>query len=163
MVGGTCVVFRVSTLWCSLDRQFVRRILPLPTLDRPPGLPAAIEGTFDLAGTAVPVLRLDRLFGLPLSAAHIYQHLILCRDESTPLCLLVDMVSHILPTPKTRIAALADGETLNGCVSGRFQHGQAIVHMLDGDRLLDQRERRMLADFQAARQRRYDSLETNQA
>lgn len=163
MVGGTFAVFRVSTLWCSLDQRFVRRILPLPALDQPPGLPEAIGGTFDLAGMAVPVLRLDRLFGLTPSPPSIYQPLILCRGEDAPLALLVDRVSHVLPTPADRITRLSGGETLNGCVVGRFQLGPVSVHVLDGERLLDQRERRTLADFQAAQQRRYDSLEARQA
>lgn len=163
MVGGTCVVFRVSTHWCSLDQRFVRRILPLPILDRPPSLPAALEGTFDLAGDTVPVLRLDRLFALTPSPASIYQHLILCRGEEAPLALLVDLVSHVLTIPVDRIAPLADRETLNGCVVGRFQLGLATVHVLDGERLLDRHERRVLADFQAEQQRRYDDLEAHRA
>lgn len=163
MVGGTCIVFKVSTLWCSLDQRFVRRVLPLPAFDRPPGLPPLIDGTFDLAGTTVPVLRLDRLFDLTPSPASIYNHLILCRDEGAPLALLVDLVSHVLRLPESRISTLAEGESLNGCVIGRFQIGFAPVHVLDGERLLDQRERRMLADFQAAQQRRHDGLEAHQA
>jgi purine-binding chemotaxis protein CheW len=163
MVGGTCIVFKVSTLWCSLDQHFVRRILPLPALDQPPGLPAAIQGTFDLAGTTVPVLRLDRLFGLTPSPSSIYNHLILCGGEGPPLALLVDLVSHVLSVPESRISTLAEGETLNGCVVGRFQIGLATVHMLDGERLLDQRERQMLADFQAEQQQRHDSLEAHRA
>ncbi len=163
MVGGTCVVFRVSTLWCSLDRRFVRRILPVPALDRPPGLPAALEGTFDLAGIAVPVLRLDRLFGLTPSRPSIYNHLVLCHGEGPPLALLVDLVSQVLTIPESRVSSLAEGETLNGCVTGRFQIGLATIHVLDGERLLDRREQQMLADFQAAQQRRYDGLEARPA
>ena len=48
-------------------------------------------------------------------------------------------------------------------MAGAFQLGPTTVHMLDGDRLLDRHEQRMLADFQAAQQRRYDSLEAKLA
>ena len=102
MVGGTCIVFSVASVWCSLDQRFVRRILPLPLLDQPPELPAAIEGTFSLLGAAVPVLRLDRLFGLTPSPASIYHHLILCRRDGPPLALLVDRVSQVLAVPENR-------------------------------------------------------------
>lgn len=160
MVGGTYIVFRVATIWCGLERDFVRRILPLPKLDQPPGLPEAIAGTFDLAGTVVPVLRLDRLFDLTPSPPGLYQHLVLCRRDQPPLALLVDVVAHVVAVPADRVTPLADGETLNGCVTGRFEIGETAVHMLDGDRLLDAHERRMLADFQASQQRRHERLGT---
>lgn len=158
MVGDTYVVFRVASIWCSLEQEFVRRILPLPKLDRPPGLPEAIEGTFDLAGIVVPVLRLDCLFDLPPSPPSIYQHLILCRNDRPPLALLVDMVDRVITLPGDHISRVAMEHTLNGCVVGRFEAGEITVHLLDGGRLFDARERRTLTDFQASQQRRYERL-----
>lgn len=159
MVGGTYIVFRVATIWCGLEQEFVRRVLPLPMLDQPPGLPEAIEGTFDLAGTVVPVLRLDRLFDLTPSPPSLYQHLVLYRRDQPPLALLVDVVTHVVTVPADRLKPLADGETLNGCVVGRFEIGETTVHVLDGHRLLDAHERRALADFQTSQQRRHERLE----
>jgi len=130
----------------------------VPRLDLPPGLPAALAGTFDLAGTVVPVLRLDRLFDLAPSPPSLYQHLVLCRRERPPLALLVDVVSQVVTVPASHLKPLADGATLNGCVVGRFEIGAMVVHMLDGDRLLDAHERRALADFQATQQRRHERL-----
>ena len=76
MVRGNYLVFHVGQCLCALPCGQVGRILLLPALDRPPNLPAAIEGVLNHAGTAIPVVRLDRLFGLPCMPQHAYQHVV---------------------------------------------------------------------------------------
>ncbi len=67
----------------------------MPALARPPGLPAILEGILNLGGVAIPVVKLDRLFGLPERVAGLYTPIIVLRSQN-PLALLVDKVSEIL-------------------------------------------------------------------
>jgi len=152
------IVFRVGNVPCALAREAVRRVLPLPALGRTPGLPSAVEGVLDLAGAAVPVLRLDRLFGLPSAPAHAYQHLILLSGSQPPLALLVDQATNVLSAPAERVMPLPPGETFNGCVVGHIATDDAPIHVLSVERLLDKRERQALAEFQAMQQRRLDEV-----
>jgi purine-binding chemotaxis protein CheW len=158
MGKDTYVVFRIGNVPCALAREAVRRVLPLPALGRPPSLPSAIEGVLDLAGAAIPVLRLDRLFGLPSAPVHAYQHLILLTANQPPLALLVDQVTDVLGAPADRVAPLPQGETFNGCVVGHIATDDAPIHVLSAERLLDKRERQALAEFQAMQQRRLDEM-----
>jgi len=158
MGSGTFVVFAVADLTCALAREEVRRILPLPALDRPPGAPSLLEGILDLAGVAVAVLRLDRLFGLPDSPPDPYQHLVLLTEAEPPLALLVDRVVDVVRLPQAGWIELDEAETFNGCVTGRLTLGERSVSLVDVRRLLILRERQLLAEFQAMQQRRLEEL-----
>ena len=63
--SGPLVVIAVGETACALTQEAVRALLPLPHLDRPPGLPAPLAGFLNLGGVAVPVVDLARLLGLP--------------------------------------------------------------------------------------------------
>jgi purine-binding chemotaxis protein CheW len=151
------VMFHVGGASCALPREHVHKILPLPAVARPPGLPAVVEGILDLAGTAVPVLRLAQMFGLTAVPLHAYRHLILLNCEP-PLALLVDQATGVLKVAAGAIAPLHLGETLNGCVVGQIAATDAPIQVLSLERLLDQRERHVLAEFQAVQQRRLEEL-----
>lgn len=159
MSDNAYLVFRIAHVFCALRRECVDRILLLPALGRPPGLPPMVEGILDLAGTAIPVLRLDRLFDLPLSPLHAYQHLILLSDSTPPLALLVDQATNVLNEPAQRVTPIEHGETFNGCVVGHIASDSGPVHVLSAERILDKRERRALADFQAMQQRRLEEMQ----
>lgn len=152
------LVFKIAYVTCALAREHVGRVLLLPALGRPPGLPSAVEGILDLAGTAIPVLRLDRLFDLPLVPSHAYQHLILLSGGAPPLALLVDRATDVLVARAQRVASLESEETFNGCVVGHIATDSAPIHVLSAERILDRRERRALVDFQAMQQRRIDEM-----
>lgn len=152
------VVFNVGNVPCALTREAVRRVLPLPALGRPPGLPSAVEGILNLAGMAIPVLRLGRLFGLPSGPAHAYQHLILLSADQPLLALLVDQATGVLNVPAGRMLPLPQEETFNGCVIGHIASDGAPIHVLSAERLLDKRERQTLVEFQAMQQRRLDEM-----
>jgi chemotaxis signal transduction protein len=67
MASLQITVFDVCGTACALHRSAAREFLPLPRLWRPPALPRPVAGFFNLGGHAVPVLRLDVLFGLQQS------------------------------------------------------------------------------------------------
>lgn len=152
------VVFTVGEETLALRQEDVRRVLPLPALGRPPGLPQIVEGILDLAGVAIPVVRLDRLFGFPPAPLHPYQHLLLLSSVNPPLALLVDRVTEVLRDLGPRITHLGPGETFNDCAVGQFAHGSGSVHLLLAERLLNEHERQALADFQRMEKRRLDEM-----
>jgi purine-binding chemotaxis protein CheW len=157
-ISRTYVVFQVDRLTCALAREEVSRVLPLPALGHPPASPSLVEGILDFGGTAIPVLRLDRLFGLQPSPKSAYQHLILLQPAETPLALLVDRATGVLTVPDDQVAPCSEGETYNGCVIGQIPAQSGSIQLLSATRLLDERERQALAEFQAMQQRRSAEL-----
>src|SRR5690349_23841381 len=98
MAGLQIITFDVNGTACALRREQMRELLPLPRLWRPPALPRPIAGFFNLGGKAVPVVRLDVLFGLEETQADgeaaLYRHLILVQvpGQENPVALLADRV-----------------------------------------------------------------------
>ena len=56
----------------------------MATLFAPPGLPAGLAGFLDLRGTAVPIVRLDRLFDLPELRPGLHTPMIVLRGGGWP-------------------------------------------------------------------------------
>jgi len=158
MGTGAYVIFHVGGVSCALARECVHKVLPLPAMGRPPGLPAVVEGILDLAGKAIPVLRFDRLFGLSAQPLHAYRHLILLSSGEPPLALLVDRATDVLRVPAERIMPLHRGETFNGCVAGHIATADGLIHLLSMERLLDRREQEVLVEFQTTQQRRLEEM-----
>ncbi|CAO3450263.1 CheW3a [Azospirillum argentinense] len=151
------VIFSVSGRTLALPADSVRRFLPLPRLDRPPAAPAVVAGLFRYQGRAVPVLRLDLLFGFDAAPPELYAPLFLTDWDGRPLALLADRVFNILPIPDAERTAADPGLSFNGCAVATIPHhgphggphdgGTATV--IDPTRLLTEAEGRLLAAFQA--------------
>jgi len=146
--SGPLVVIAVGGVACALPQAAVRALLPLPHLDAPPGLPAPLAGFLNLGGTAVPVVDLARLLGLPPGEPHPYRHLVLLHGNRA---LLVDRAADVLP-PGQPIRPVEPGRSLNGLNTGVLEVGDDAVHLLDPTRLLLAEEAATLDDL--ARQAR---------
>lgn len=156
------VAFRIGSIALALPRERIGRILLVPVLGHPPGLPSAIEGILDLAGRAVPVVRLDRLLGLPSIPRHPYRHILLLRDVEPAMALLVDRTTDILRISPDAEKMLPPAETFNGCVIAVYSTPDSTqIHLLSSERLLNERERLTLADFQATEERRLSELRSS--
>jgi len=68
------LIFHSSGLDCAFPLEAVREIVPMAQLFSPPGLPSGLAGFLDLRGTAIPIVRLDRLFDLPEQQAGLHIH-----------------------------------------------------------------------------------------
>jgi purine-binding chemotaxis protein CheW len=155
MAGGAAyLLIDVAGTGCAVRREAVREILPLPRLWRPPGVPAALAGFFDLGGTAVPVLDLAVLFGLDRPEAGreaVYRHLLLVGG---PLALLVDRVTDLATVPPEAVAPVSEGTSLNGCVAEEIRLGGRLLHGLALEKILLADERaRLDAQTRAAQAR----------
>lgn len=153
------MLFRLGGELCALPMGSVRVILHMAATARPPGLPSILEGFLDLAGTAVPVLRTARLYGLPGRDPGLYTPLLILHGEAHPVALLVDEVSGTLVTGRDHLHAVKDGQVLNGCVEAELEAAGKSVHLLCPQRILLDEERQRLIELQAMAQKRSQELE----
>ena len=132
----------------------------MPRLWRPPGTPHPVAGFFNLSGTAVPVLRLDVIFGLEevedAPEAALYRHLVLIEglSGSGPGALLVDRVQDVVEVDARQMSPVGPEETLNGCIEAEIAFDDRLIHLLSRQRILLAEERQALADLGAAAQAR---------
>lgn len=153
MASLQIILFDVCGIACALRGHEVRELLPLPRLWRPPSLPRPVAGFFNLGGAAVPVVRLDVLFGTERSEespeTELYRHLILVNGlaENGPSALLVDRVLDLAHTDDAQLSPVRPENTLNGCVEAEIDHGGRLVHLLSLERILFAEEKQALADL----------------
>jgi purine-binding chemotaxis protein CheW len=151
------------------DQQFciavesVQEIVLMATLARPPAMPSILEGFLNLRGTAIPVLRLDTLFGVPGQALEPYTPLVVLRHSDTQVALKVQRVIGIQSVPSSSFLPLQDNDCFKGCIRADLLLDARVVHVIAVDRLLLERERRVIAEFQTVESRRLHDLKGPQA
>ena len=153
------VIFHLGGQAYGLPLEEVLEIVPLALLSRPPGLPAMMAGFLGLEGQAVPVLRLDRLFGLPELTPGLYTPLLILRSPGHPLALLVEKVSRITAVAADAVVPVPPGESFNDCAEGVVTLDSHVVLLLSPERLLLDKEQQCLAEFQDLEQARLRALE----
>lgn len=146
---------------CALPLGSVREVVAYAELSRPPGLPRTLDGFLNMGGTAVAVLRLDRLFDFQPTPPSLYTALILLRADGFPTALVVDSVSGILYPPAEAFAPLADHSSFNQCAEAEILLPDGPVHLLDAKRLLLEQERKAIAELQMRAQTYLDELEAS--
>ncbi len=137
----------------------IREVVALPLLSRPPSLPSLVEGFLNLGGTSIPVLRLNRLFGLPELTPSRYTPLLILRQPEDRIAVLVESVRGIVAVPAADVRPVRDGLSFNDCVESEITVGDQVVCLLSAERLLLEKERQCLAELQAVEQERLHSLE----
>lgn len=160
MAGLQIITFDVNGTACALRREEVRELLPLPRLWRPPALPRPVAGFFNLGGKAVPVIRLDALFGLDENReggeAALYRHLILVQGpgKQGPMALLADRVLDVETVAGSGLSPVREGNSLNGCVEAEITLGSRLIHLLSLERLLFAEEQQALTELSRHAQNR---------
>jgi purine-binding chemotaxis protein CheW len=154
------VVFQLAGQHVALPLESVQRIVPMAQLGRPPGLPSALEGILNLGGTAVPVVRLDRLLQLPAHSPGLYSMLIVLKgDADGRIAVLVDRVNEILSLPESALLPVAGTGSFNSCAEAAASVRGENIHVLSPARILLEKEREALSEFQAMTQRRLQDWE----
>ena len=149
------VVFHLAGQLAAVPLENVERIALMSQLARPPGMPAPLEGILNLAGTATPVVRLDRLLQLPVRRPGLYSMLIVLKGVSGGgVALLVDRVSEILYVPESALLPVRDEDSFNACTEATVSVRDEIIQLLSPARILLERERETLFEFQAMAQLR---------
>jgi purine-binding chemotaxis protein CheW len=152
------VVFSLGEKLGAFPLESVEKIAPMAELARPPGLPTPLEGILNFSGTAVPVLRLDRLLQLPERRPGLYSMLVLLKADriGDRVAMMVDRVLEILYAPCNAMLPVAGDNSFNSCVEATVARGGQSVHVLSPGRILVKREQELLSAFRTIQQRRLD-------
>ena len=157
--GFRVCLFEVGGHSFGLRLDSVREVVPMAALSRPPSTPGTLEGFLNLRGTAVPVLRVASLLGLPQDPLDLHTPLVIVRRGALPLALLVNRVTDIVSLSSDSLVSISEEDSFNGCVEGRLPMAGTDVHLLSLDRLLLEKEQHALAHFQETENRRLQQLE----
>lgn len=138
----------------------------MATLFSPPGLPSGLAGFLNLRGTAVPIIRLDRLFELPERQPGLHTPMIVLRGVSGAsgsnygaTGVLVESVHAIVPMPSARLLDIPEGGTFRGCATAALEVDGGAIHLLSAAALLEASEGRLLGDYRDMAQARLLHME----
>jgi purine-binding chemotaxis protein CheW len=157
--GQNLLIFHLSGLDCAFPLEAVREIVPAARLSSPPSMPLGLAGILNLRGTAVPIVRLDRLFNLPEQQAGLHTPMIVLRGVMGPIGILVNSVRGIVEVTPSRLLALPDSSTFQACAAGVLELDGDLVHLLSPVALLRVNEDQMIADYSGMSQARLLLLE----
>jgi len=153
------VVFRLGKTESALPISDVREIVALPALAKPPGLPPLMMGFLNLEGAAIPVIRLDHLFDLPEPDPDPYTPLIILKTGNPPLALLVDGIVEVVTVVADAVLPVQEAHTFNDCAVGEIAVAGKAISVLSVHRLLLEKERQSVVEFQAMEQKRLREVE----
>jgi purine-binding chemotaxis protein CheW len=153
------LIFHSSGLDCAFPLEAVREIVPMATLSSPPGLPSGLAGFLDLRGTAIPIVRLDRLFALAEQLPGLHTPMIVLHGALGPIGILVEAVRGIVPVPSSRLLEMPPDRTFRGCATAALELDGDLIHLLSPAALLVANEDRLVADYSAMSQARRLHLE----
>jgi purine-binding chemotaxis protein CheW len=147
--GVRLCVFESARHRFALPLEAIAEVVPMMTLGRPPRLPSVLEGILNLRGTAVSVVRLAVLLGLPSDPLERHTPLLIVRQDDLRFALLVAKVIDIRPMPPGGVTPLAATTSFNGCVAGqvRGDDDPDAVPVLSLPKLLLAQERQVVAEF----------------
>lgn len=148
------LVFHSSGLNCAFPLEAVREVVPMARLSSPPGLPSGLLGFLDLRGTAIPIVRLDRLFDLAEQKPGLHTPMIILRGVLGPIGILVDFVRGIVAASSASLLDIPEDGTFQGCGTAALQLDGELIHLLAPAALLKASEDRLLADYSAMSQAR---------
>jgi purine-binding chemotaxis protein CheW len=151
------LIFHSAGRVFALPVSAVQELVPMALLASPPGLPAVLAGFLNLRGVAVPIVRLDRLFGLPECDPGLYSALIILQEVATGL--LVDGIQEVASLDDRSYLPLRKTQLFNDCAEAELEVHGAQVYLLSPEHLLLEQERQSLAEFQAVAQQRLHELE----
>lgn len=141
------LIVRVSGRDCALPLIFVQEVVPVAALLKPPTMPRALEGFLNLAGVMHPVIRLDRVLGLPEFSLGLYTPILVLKGFPRPLAFLAESAVRVVNLPAGALHPMPSGESWNGCVRAEFSWNDAPVALLDPAKLVLLEEESTLRDF----------------
>jgi purine-binding chemotaxis protein CheW len=157
------VVVDICDKACGLPLENVQEIVPIASLYRPPTIPSLLDGFLNLRGTAVPVIRLGRVFRLEERPLDLYTPLVILRGGGYLIALLVDSVSCIFSVSGDALLPVQKEHCFNDCTEAEAVVEGRVIHVLSLERLLIEKQRQFLEEFQEIEQQRLNDLEERRA
>src|ERR1700741_5330936 len=108
--GFRVCLFEVGGHSFGLRLDSVSEVVPMAALSRPPSTPAILEGFLNLRGTALPVLRVATLLGLPQDSLDLHTPIVILR-AALPLALLVNRVTGIAALPADGLLPISEADS----------------------------------------------------
>ncbi|MBC7950657.1 MAG: chemotaxis protein CheW [Rhodospirillaceae bacterium] len=152
------VIFRMGGQAFAIAVEAVSEVVPFAWLSKPPRMPAFVQGILNLGGAAVPVLRLDRLLGMPSVTIGLDSSILIMKTGGAPLGLLVEHVDGVVPAADFQVMALDDRQSFQGCLAAQLDGPLGCVHLVSWEKILLEEERQRLGDFQRRAQERLAEL-----
>lgn len=152
------VIFRMGGQVFAIAVEAVSEVVPFAWLSAPPRMPAFVQGILNLGGVAIPVLRLDRLLGMPSISIGLDASILIMKTGAAPLGLLVEHVDGVVPAADYQVMVLDDRQSFQGCLAAQLDGPMGSVHLVSWDKVLLEEERQRLGDFQRRAQERLAEL-----
>lgn len=152
------VIFRLDRRPFAIAAECIREVVPFAWLEQSPRMPAFIQGVLNLGGVAVPVLRLDRLLGMPDSVIGLDASILIMKHPGSPMGLLVEHVDGVRPVSDFQYMAVDDRHSFQGCLAGQLAGPAGDVPLVSWEKLLLEEERQRLDGFQRSAQDRLAQL-----
>lgn len=153
------LLFHVAGHVFALPLATVDEIVHMAELARPPGLPGFLAGFLNLDGSAIPVVRLDRLFDLPEQDPHLYTQILILKETGFPLAIMVDRVETITGVSPEKIVQVRESHVFNDCVVAEIQVAAYSAHQISIEKILLKKEREAVQAFRNIMKQRLLSLE----
>lgn len=136
----------------------IAEVVALPRLMRPPSTPPLIEGLMNLRGEPVPVVLLPRLLDLPQSPQTPFSIAIVLKPGlEGGWAVRVDRALDVVIWPDASVGPAPADLAFNDCVAGvRTEPEGRMVPVLSPARLLERRERLILAAYRDRAQQRQE-------
>jgi purine-binding chemotaxis protein CheW len=158
------VLFHLGPELFAVGASAVREIALMARLSTPGGLPSVLAGFLNLAGRPIPVIRLHRLFDLPEPVYGLYTQILILRDgDGDSIGWIVDRVEHVVTVRDADIMAVPENECFKDCTRGVFTFNGAHVSIIVPERVLLEKERRRIMEFQNMEVARLRDLEPSEA
>jgi purine-binding chemotaxis protein CheW len=152
------LLFWLGSNLYAISTSPVREVLPIAALTAAPGQPPIIRGFLNVRGSAVPVIRLRRLFGFDERDPRRYTPLILVDSGSAMLALEVDALEEVVEHDEAATQPLAAGHSANDCAEGMIAWNGREAILLSFKRLLLAQEMERVRALQGAMQERLNAL-----
>lgn len=141
----------------------VRKVIHMPELIVPPGMPSFLGGFINIEGDLLPVVHLSVLLGFSKQPIEMYTPLVILKKRQGPLVLIISRVAGLETVDTQRISSLDDTSIFNQCVTSS---GQTLVeetfHLLSPERIMLAKEQQVAKEFQEMAQKRLAALETDE-
>ncbi|MEK6725745.1 MAG: chemotaxis protein CheW [Deltaproteobacteria bacterium] len=130
------IVFSLDNEDYGVDIRQVKEVIKVRDLTEVPKAPRYIMGVISLRGVVIPVMNLRGRFGMPIKSSG--ERIIIVRDGTGLLGLLVDTVRHVVRVPEKSIEPAPSINTIDGeFIRGIGRHKGGMFILLDMQKMLE--------------------------